>query len=79
MQIWLASDPLLDEYSSLVSDIQEDIIATQAELSGQAEAVKRGILLVAIWLSLFQLLPIYFGFELAMGNRMVQGVERNDE
>lgn len=71
--------PLLDEYSTLVSEVQEDITATQANLSGQVEAVKRGILLIALWFSLFQLLPIYFGFELAKGYRMVQAVDKSDE
>ncbi|HSG17883.1 MAG TPA: hypothetical protein VLE70_16380 [Anaerolineae bacterium] len=71
--------PLLDEYSSLVSDIQEDLATAQAKLNGQVAAVKRGVLLVAIWFALFQLLPIYFGFELVMGNRMVQKAGRSEE
>ena len=71
--------PLLDEYSSLVGDIGEDISSAQAALSGQVAAVKRGILLVAIWFGLFQLLPIYFGYELAVGNRMVQVADAVDK
>lgn len=67
--------PLLDEYSTLVADMQSDIRAGQARLQEQAAAVKVATLLAAIWLGLFQLLPIYFGLELAMGYRMVRVVE----
>ncbi|UCG24199.1 MAG: hypothetical protein JSW55_19105 [Chloroflexota bacterium] len=71
--------PLLDEYSTLVADIEEGVSSAQAKLGGQVEAVKRSILLVAIWFGLFQLLPIYFGFELAMGNRMVPVADKSDD
>jgi ABC-type transporter Mla subunit MlaD len=67
--------PLLDEYSSLVREVQADITGGQERLSEQLATVKKAIIVVAVWLGLFQLLPIFFGLELALGNRMVRVVE----
>jgi len=67
--------PLLDEYSSLVNDMQDGIAHTSARLDDQGAAVKQAIILAAAWLGLSQLLPLYIGFELFMGNRMVRSTE----
>jgi ABC-type transporter Mla subunit MlaD len=67
--------PLLDEYSSLVVEMQNDISDGQKRLRDQVATAKQALLLVAIWLGLFQLLPIYFGLELALGNRLVRPAE----
>ncbi len=72
----VAFRPLLDEYSSLVGEMQVNIADGQGRLDEQLATAKKVIVLVAVWLGLFQLLPIYFGLELASGNRMVRVIER---
>jgi methyl-accepting chemotaxis protein len=64
--------PLLDEYSFLVNDLQENIVDGRTQLQEQLSAVKKAVIVAAVWLALFQLLPLYFGVELLSGNRMVR-------
>ncbi|MGD2077531.1 MAG: hypothetical protein PVH18_04075 [Chloroflexota bacterium] len=64
--------PLLDEYSTLAEDMQDGIASGRVRIDEQSMAVRRGIILAAVWLGLFQLMPLYFGLELAAGNRMVR-------
>jgi methyl-accepting chemotaxis protein len=71
--------PLLDEYSTLVNDMQDEIARASGQLDDQLSLAKQVIVLAAVWLSLSQLLPIYIGIELLMGNRMVRAVEIRTE
>jgi methyl-accepting chemotaxis protein len=67
--------PLLDEYSSLVADMQEGIVDGRQQMAEQLTLIKQAVVVIAVWFGLFQLLPLYFGLELLMGNRMVRVVE----
>ncbi len=71
--------PLLDEYSTLVNDMQDGIARTRGQLDEQSSLAKQVIVLAAVWLSLSQLLPLFIGIELLMGNRMVRVVEIQTE
>jgi hypothetical protein len=64
--------PLLDEYSTQVSDMQAGIDVGGARLEAQLSVARRAIVLAAVWLGLSQLLPLYLGVELLKGNRMVR-------
>jgi uncharacterized phage infection (PIP) family protein YhgE len=66
-----AFKPLLDEYTTLVDDMQDRVRQGRQRIDDQLSNAKQVITAAAIWLSLSQLLPLYFGLELLLGNRMV--------
>jgi len=69
--------PLLDEYSSLVNDTQSSIVEGRTQIQEQLTVVKKAVIVAAVWLAVFQLLPLYFGVELLSGNRMVRDEVQN--
>jgi len=69
--------PLLDEYSSLVDNLQDDVADGRVRLQDQLAIAKKALTVAALWLALFQLLPLYFGTELVMGNRMMREAALN--
>lgn len=62
--------PLLDQYSQGVTDVQDSIQRTRANLTTQVTAVNRGLLLVFLWLGLAQAAPLYLGVELLRGKEL---------
>lgn len=68
--------PLMDEYSTLIKDMQDGIRDGRRRLDDQLSVAKQLIILAAVWLGLSQLLPLYIGIELLIGNRMVRSAEQ---
>ena len=64
--------PMIDEYTRLTTEISDNIRQTRSTLDAQMETINNLILYSMIWLALFQLLPLYVGFELARGQEMVE-------
>ncbi|MCA9935597.1 MAG: hypothetical protein H6662_01085 [Ardenticatenaceae bacterium] len=62
-----AINPLLDEYIATVTTINDNTRQTRASINDQLESLKTGVTAVMIWLGLFQLVPLYLGFELLRG------------
>lgn len=62
--------PLLDEYISLVAQIQENIGQTRSELDGQLQTVKTGVIVLFAWFGLNQLVPLYLGADLITDGRL---------
>lgn len=70
--------PLLDEYSTLVGDMQGQIAAGEQRLNDQVLFASQATIVVAVWLSMSQLMPLFFGLELLLGNRMVRPVTMSE-
>jgi hypothetical protein len=66
--------PLLDEYGTQLNDMRDGIGQGRERLDDQLSTAKQTIVLAAVWLALSQLLPLYIGVELLIGNRMVRPV-----
>ena len=64
--------PMLDEYTRLTTEISDNIRQTRATLDEQMATIHNLIQFGMIWLALFQILPLYVGFELARGQEMVE-------
>jgi ABC-type transporter Mla subunit MlaD len=64
-----ATDPLLDEYSRLVTNLTDRSRLVRAQLSDQLDDAKRVVTLLMGWLVASQMAPIYLGWELAKGRR----------
>lgn len=64
--------PMIDEYSRLIVEIGDNIRETRTTLDSQMKTMNNLILFGMVWLALFQLLPLYVGFELARGQEMVE-------
>lgn len=64
--------PMIDEYTRLTTEISDNIRQTRSTLDEQMATIHNLILYGMIWLALFQLLPLYVGFELARGQEMVE-------
>ena len=64
--------PMIDEYMRLTLEINDNIRETRSTLNSQMETMNSLILFGMVWLALFQLLPLYVGFELARGQEMVE-------
>ena len=62
--------PLLDDYISLVGEINENIAQTRSELDGQMQTLKTGIIVVFVWFGLNQLVPLYLGADLITDGRL---------
>lgn len=63
--------PLLDEYAQLVTDAQSGIETAGESLESQLQLIEQGIIILFVWFGLTQLAPIYIGYELVRGRRMV--------
>ena len=63
--------PMIDEYTRLTTEISDNIRQTRSTLDNQMKTINNLILFGMVWLALFQLLPLYVGFELARGQEMV--------
>ncbi len=61
--------PLLDQYTVLITDLQTSIDSAQERIPTQLDAVRMGIILGLILLSLSQLAGLYLGWELISGQR----------
>ncbi len=64
--------PMIDEYSRITTEISGNIEQTRSTLDAQMEMMNTLILFGMVWLALFQILPLYVGFELVRGQEMVK-------
>ncbi len=64
-----ALNPLLDEYIATVTRINDTARMTRASINEQLERLKMGITYIMIWLVLFQVVPLYLGYTLLMGQQ----------
>jgi hypothetical protein len=75
--------PLLDEYISLVEQIETNIALTRSDLDDQLQTVKTGIIILFVWFGLNQLVPLYLGADLItdgrLGSRPGSKKERSEE
>ncbi len=62
--------PLLDEYTRLVTTVNDNIRQTRASLSDQLEQFKLALIIVFVWVGLTQAAPIYLGWELLRGREL---------
>ncbi len=62
--------PLLDDYISLVNQINDNITQTRANVSAQLQTVKTGIIILFVWFGLNQLVPLYLGADLITDGRL---------
>ncbi len=62
--------PLLDEYTSLITEVNDNIRQTRSSLSSQLEQFKLALIIVFIWVGLTQAAPIYLGWELLRGREL---------
>ena len=67
--------PMIDEYMRLTVEIGDNIRETRTTLDSQMKTMNDLILFGMVWLALFQLLPLYVGFELARGQEMVEATK----
>ena len=61
--------PSLDEYASIVAEVQDGVQQLQAEVDPLAGRAKVTLIVVAIWIGLMHVTPLYLGWELASGRR----------
>lgn len=62
--------PLLDDYISIVNQINDNIAQTRANVSNQLQMVKTGIIILFVWFGLNQLVPLYLGADLITDGRL---------
>lgn len=62
-------DAVLGGYILIIDDFQAELARLDAALPAQLELLKTGLLIVAIYVGLTQLAPLYLGFELLLGRR----------
>ena len=62
--------PLLDDYISIVNQINDNITQTRANVSNQLQMVKTGIIILFVWFGLNQLVPLYLGADLITDGRL---------
>ena len=65
-------DPLLDEYTRIVVELNDQSRLIKNGISDQLESIKRTINIVMIWFVLTQVAPIYLGWELLSGRRIAE-------
>lgn len=65
----LALNPLLDEYIATVTRINDTSRMTRASINEQLERLKMGVTYIMIWLVLFQVVPLYLGYDLLFGQQ----------
>lgn len=64
-----AADPMLDDYSALVIDLNDRSRKIRSKLSDQVDDVKGVVTFLMVWLAVSQVAPLYLGWELALGRR----------
>lgn len=62
--------PLLDDYISIVNQINDNIAQTRVNVSNQLQMVKTGIIILFVWFGLNQLVPLYLGADLITDGRL---------
>lgn len=62
--------PLLEDYITLVSQINSNIAQAQANANDQLQVVKVGIIILFVWFGLNQLVPLYLGADLISDGRL---------
>ncbi len=67
--------PMIDEYGRVTLEISDHIRQSRSTLDAQLEMLNSLILFGMVWLALFQILPLYVGFELVRGQEMVRNNE----
>lgn len=65
-------DPLLDEYSRIVTELNDQSRLMRAGINTQLEDIKETINIVMVWFILTQIAPLYLGWELVTGRRMAE-------
>ncbi|MCA9937692.1 MAG: hypothetical protein KC418_03550 [Anaerolineales bacterium] len=62
--------PLLDEYTRLVTEVNDNIRQTRANLTDQLAQFKIVLVIVFVWIGLTQAAPVYLGWELLRGREL---------
>lgn len=62
--------PLLGEYTRLITQVNDNIRQTRASLSSQLEQFKLALIILFVWVGLTQAAPIYLGWELLRGREL---------
>jgi methyl-accepting chemotaxis protein len=62
-------DPLIDEYNSIVTDVNDRARRIRRDLADQVDDARRVVTFLMLWLGLSQFAPLYLGWELAMSRR----------
>lgn len=62
-------EPLIDEYITIVTDLSDRTRQSRALLNRQVQQAKLALTIVMIWMGLFQVAPLYLGWELVSGRR----------
>lgn len=62
-------EPLLSGYIRIITEINNSIRQTRANLSSQLEMARVVVTIVMVWLGLTQIAPLYLGWELLTGRR----------
>ncbi len=71
--------PIIDEYSRIVSEINNSIVDVQGQIFEQLETVKTALVILLVFLSLTQLAPLYLGWELLSGQRSPRKTQEAEE
>lgn len=62
--------PLLGEYTRLITQVNDNIRQARASLSSQLEQFKLALIILFVWVGLTQAVPIYLGWELLRGREL---------
>lgn len=62
--------PLLGEYTRLITQVNDNISEARASLSSQLEQFKLALIILFVWVGLTQAVPIYLGWELLRGREL---------
>jgi hypothetical protein len=65
-------DAIARKYVVEIEEIRDPLVEFQASLGARFKIVRLGVILLAVWLCLFQLVPFYLGWELISGQRFLR-------
>ncbi len=60
--------PLIDDYIAIVAEIGTAAAELEAKVETQSRNVKTAMVIVFVWLALYQIMPLYVGWSLATGS-----------
>jgi hypothetical protein len=67
--------PLLDEYTALIDQLNVTIAQIEGQIGDRLNTIRIGVIVLLLAIGLTQLAPIYLGWELITGRRMVREIE----